>query len=117
MAQTTVIPASMNYKSDKLAVGKVEAIAGSDATVYSYSADPLMRFYALNYYLGDRMKVFRPGVAGEGYVVVAERDLDSFKKASEAYNTEEAALIDRKGVKQRNRLHLFRLTGKYLENC
>lgn len=117
MAQTTVIPASMNYKSDKSAVGKVEAIAGSDATVYSYSADPLMRFYALNYYLGDRMKVFRPGVAGEGYVVVAERDLDSFKKASEAYNTAEAALIDRKGVKQRNRLHLFRLTGKYLENC
>ena len=112
-----VLPAVMNVKSDKMTAEEISRIAGEENTVYSYMPDRLSRFYTVNYYMDDRLRLFDKENPQTGYVIVNEGDMDSFTKYTEGkFRLEEVRVFAKKGDKPRKRIHLLKFE-KSLEKC
>lgn len=85
-------PAVLNTKSDRHLVGTIEAAAAGER-VYMWLDDPMLRYYTINFYMNDSLRLLeRPagsatlqddatgqGAPREGYLLVGERDLEKFK--------------------------------------
>nr|MDE5941129.1 glycosyltransferase family 39 protein [Muribaculaceae bacterium] len=108
LVQATVLPAAMNYKSEKPIAGEISRIAGHDTEVYSFKGQRLARFYTVNYYLDDKVRLFDGCRADEGYVIVNRRDEDLFRESAGDYSLEELRLPVQRGIKERNRIVLYR---------
>lgn len=54
-AGAAVVPPILNAKSDRPLAETIESIA-QDGPVYQYIDDPLLRYYTVNYYTGDRVR-------------------------------------------------------------
>lgn len=71
---SAVQPAVLNAKSDVHAAPAVAAVLDSGVPVYTVTADSLMRYYTLNYYLGDRLRRLDPADSvAAPCAVIAER--------------------------------------------
>lgn len=108
MVQAVFLPAIMNVKSEKTFVDDIELVIGRMQPVYSYMPDRLSRFYTVNYYMDDRVRLFFSELPDEGYVIVNEGDVDGFKElALEDYKLREVRVFGKKGGKQRHRIHMI----------
>ena len=97
-----MLPAVMNVKSDKMTAEEISRIAGEENTVYSYMPDRLSRFYTVNYYMDDRLRLLTRRIHRQGYVIVNEGDMDSFTKYTEGkFRLEEVRVFAKKGDKPR----------------
>ncbi len=76
-------PAVLNTKSDIVVAQKIEKIV-PDGKIYSFIDDRLdfMRYYTINFYLNDRVKMFIHEHPDEGYIIVSE---PHFHKLAELY--------------------------------
>lgn len=109
MVQSMVLPAVMNVKSDKSTAQEILRIAGDDQPVYSYMPDRLSRFYAVNYYMDDRLRLLETETPQSGLLIVYEGDMSAFKEnIGSAYNVEEIKVFAKKGEKPRKRIHLMK---------
>ena len=114
LLQAMVLPAVMNVKSDKLTAEEISRIAGEENTVYSYMPDRLSRFYTVNYYMDDRLRLFDRENPQTGYVIVNEGDMDSFTKYTGGkFRLEEVSVFAKKGDKPRKRIHLLKFEKKF----
>lgn len=80
MVAAAVLPAVMNVKSDRPIAARLDAELPEGEPLYSYRPDPMDRYYIINYYMTDRLRLFdvaRP--EGEGYVIVSEEDFSGLK--------------------------------------
>lgn len=78
MIQASALPATMNYKSDKMMAQEIESVVPAGEPVYSFRYGKMDRFYTLNYYLGDRLHRFDADLPREGVLLIAPHDLPSF---------------------------------------
>jgi 4-amino-4-deoxy-L-arabinose transferase-like glycosyltransferase len=85
LLQLTVLPATMNYRSERYAAVQLERYINAGHTIYSYKADRFARFYEINFYLNDRLRLFEKADVTHGYVIVSEKDIDSFKRDAAEY--------------------------------
>lgn len=70
-------PAVLNAKSD-LPIARHIASVAPQGPVYSYIDDPFLRFYTINFYLGDRVKLFEAERPDSGLIIIGDRDLEKF---------------------------------------
>lgn len=86
---SSVLPAVLNTKSDLPTAQRIMQLA-PQGKVYSYFAEnvegnPLHPF-TINFYIGNRMVPFESEKEAQGYVVIGENDIETFKnKYSDKY--------------------------------
>ena len=76
---STFQPAVLNTKADKLLAPQIEQ--RFDMTkMYSYMSSPMLHFFSLNFYLGDRIQQFEKVKPEDGVLMIPEDDVEEFKK-------------------------------------
>ena len=76
---STFQPAVLNTKADKPLAPQIEQ--RFDMTkMYSYMSSPMLHFFSLNFYLGDRIQQFEKVKPEEGVLMIPEDDVEEFKK-------------------------------------
>ena len=72
-------PAVLNTKADKPLAPQIEQ--RFDMTkMYSYMSSPMLHFFSLNFYLGDRIQQFEKVKPEDGVLMIPEDDVEDFKK-------------------------------------
>ena len=71
-------PVVLNTKSDRAEAEAIAAIVPAGQRIDSFIDAPLMHFYTVNFYLGDRIGTFDPATATEGWLLVGDRDAGTF---------------------------------------
>ncbi len=76
---STFQPAVLNTKADKPLTPQIEQ--RFDMTkMYSYMSSPMLHFFSLNFYLGDRIQQFEKVKPKDGVLMIPEDDVEEFKK-------------------------------------
>ena len=76
---STFHPAVLNTKADKPLAPQIEQ--RFDMTkMYSYMSSPMLHFFSLNFYLGDRIQQFEKVKPENGVLMIPEDDVEEFKK-------------------------------------
>lgn len=76
---STFQPAVLNTKADKPLAPQLEQ--RFDMTkMYSYMSSPMLHFFSLNFYLGDRIQQFEKVKPEDGVLMIPEDDVEEFKK-------------------------------------
>ena len=76
---STFQPAVLNTKADKPLAPQIEQ--RFDMTkMYSYMSSPMLHFFSLNFYLGDRIQQFEKVKPEDGVLMIPEDDVKEFKK-------------------------------------
>ena len=76
---STFQPAVLNTKADKPLAPQIEQ--RFDMTkMYSYMSCPMLHFFSLNFYLGDRIQQFEKVKPEDGVLMIPEDDVEEFKK-------------------------------------
>ena len=76
---STFHPAVLNTKADKPLAPQIEQ--RFDMTkMYSYMSSPMLHFFSLNFYLGDRIQQFEKVRPEDGVLMIPEDDVEEFKK-------------------------------------
>ena len=76
---STFQPAVLNTKADKPLAPQIEQ--RFDMTkMYSYMRSPMLHFFSLNFYLGDRIQQFEKVKPEDGVLMIPEDDVEEFKK-------------------------------------
>ena len=76
---STFHPAVLNTKADKPLAPQIEQ--RFDMTkMYSYMSSPMLHFFSLNFYLGDRIQQFEKVKPEDGVLMIPEDDVEEFKK-------------------------------------
>ena len=76
---STFQPAVLNTKADKPLAPQIEQ--RFDMTkMYSYMSSPMLHFFSLNFYLGDRIQQFEKVNPEDGVLMIPEDDVEEFKK-------------------------------------
>lgn len=70
-------PAIMNTKSDKQFVEEVTRLV-PEGNIYGHIEIDMLRFYTINYYIGDRVKLFVKEQPQSGYLLIGEREMPAF---------------------------------------
>ena len=76
---STFQPAVLNTKADKPLAPQIEQ--RFDMTkMSSYMSSPMLHFFSLNFYLGDRIQQFEKVKPEDGVLMIPEDDVEEFKK-------------------------------------
>lgn len=76
---STFQPTVLNTKADKPLAPQIEQ--RFDMTkMYSYMSSPMLHFFSLNFYLGDRIQQFEKVKPKDGVLMIPEDDVEEFKK-------------------------------------
>ena len=76
---STFQPAVLNTKADTPLAPQIEQ--RFDMTkMYSYMSSPMLHFFSLNFYLGDRIQQFEKVKPEDGVLMIPEDDVEEFKK-------------------------------------
>ena len=76
---STFQPAVLTTKADKPLAPQIEQ--RFDMTkMYSYMSSPMLHFFSLNFYLGDRIQQFEKVKPEDGVLMIPEDDVEEFKK-------------------------------------
>lgn len=76
---STFQPAVLNTKADKPLAPQIEQ--RFDMTkMYSYMSSPMLHFFSINFYLGDRIQQFEKVKPEDGVLMIPEDDVEEFKK-------------------------------------
>lgn len=76
---STFQPVVLNTKADKPLAPQIEQ--RFDMTkMYSYMSSPMLHFFSLNFYLGDRIQQFEKVKPEDGVLMIPEDDVEEFKK-------------------------------------
>lgn len=90
---SAILPAVLNVKSDRAVVADIERIVPAGQPVYMWLSDPMLRYYTINFYTGDRCRLYElpegsatlrgtaTPVPAEGYMLIGDDDLPRFAAA------------------------------------
>lgn len=111
-------PLVLNTKSDKPQAEIIKDYV-PEGSVYSYRTDytpgnPLHPF-TINFYLGDRVVPFAHFMPDEGYLIVGDNDITSFRERYPQYDVKEVMDFDHRSCDDRRMLHFYRF-AKQLTN-
>ena len=76
---STFQPAVLNTKADKSLAPQIEQRFVM-TKMYSYMSSPMLHFFSLNFYLGDRIQQFEKVKPEDGVLMIPEDDVEEFKK-------------------------------------
>lgn len=76
---STFQPTVLNTKADKPLAPQIEQRFDM-IKMYSYMSSPMLHFFSLNFYLGDRIQQFEKVKPEDGVLMIPEDDVEEFKK-------------------------------------
>lgn len=105
-------PAVLNAKSD-YPVAKVIQDTIPDGTIYSFIDDDYLRFYTINFYTGDRVKLFDKEQPENGLLIVGEKDMKLlFEKYDSKYEFASIFRSNRRSCDRRQPIILLQFNQK-----
>lgn len=105
-------PAVLNQKSSRELALKIGEYV-PEGPIYSYVSIDMMRFYQVNFYTNDRVKLFEKEAPTEGCVLVGEEDAALLlPKYASQYSFEEVYRSDRRESDVRDIVLLYRFKKK-----
>ncbi len=106
-------PGVLNEKSDFPVAQQLEKLYGKESHVYSLVNDPMLRFYTINFYLGDRVRRFDKELPENGHLIVGEKDKDELlPKYSDQYEFKLMWNTDQKSCDVRQPIQVYRFSRK-----
>lgn len=106
---SALMPMVLNAKTDMEAVRRVREISASETVYSKIGYDSLIRYYTLNFYAGDRLRMLEPDIKGPITVLAPPEDLPTVQ-AMYPKSTIEADTLVRRSVDTRRPTLLLRLT-------
>ncbi len=120
-----VLPTVLNAKSDRPVAAIVEKELGKGESVYQYIGDPMLRFYTIGFYLGDRVRLYDGPAEGasasiatttttppEGLILVGKKDLQPFIQAHPDVALTEIYRHHQRSCDSRDTVMLLRFTPR-----
>lgn len=105
-------PAILNVKSDKGMAEDIRAIA-PEGKVYSYCSTDMLRFFTINFYHNDQIKLFEKEKPAEGYLLVGAHNFEEFKPRHEQeYTFKEVYKSKKRGCDIRDIIYLYQFEKK-----
>lgn len=103
-------PTVLAVKSDKHLAARLNELEPQD-NVYSYGG--WVKFYGVNYYLGDRVRIFDLLSPSEGYVLVIAKLQEEFlQKNGDAYQLEEVYRTPLRSCDMRDKVFVYKFSKK-----
>lgn len=104
---STFQPAVLNTKADKPLAPQIEQ--RFDMTkMYSYMSSPMLHFFSLNFYLGDRIQQFEKVMPTDGVLIIPEDDVQDFMSTvGRGYHIERVWQI-RRAVEEKHEVGFYR---------
>ena len=104
---STFQPAVLNTKADKPLAPQIEQ--RFDMTkMYSYMSSPMLHFFSLNFYLGDRIQQFEKVMPTDGVLIIPEDDVQDFiSTVGRGYHIERVWQI-RRAVEEKHEVGFYR---------
>lgn len=113
-----ILPEVGKEKCQKAIAEEIEKTVG-DATVYSYMSSPMARFYEMNYYMDDRLRVYDHDLPEEGLLLLADSDIEEWRRIyGEIYVMEPIANYEVGAGRHKGGISLMRIspTGEQVGN-
>lgn len=113
-------PAVLNARSDK-SLADIISVHAPEGEIYSYSVDPMMRYYTVGFYTGDRVRrldldIDRGLEPEHGVMMVPEGDIDAFGQfagqLADRYTFVPVQTVGRRSCDFRSPTHIF----KFIKN-
>lgn len=103
-------PTVLAVKSDKHLADRLNELQ-PQGNVYSY--EDWVKFYGVNYYLGDRVRIFELLQPSEGYVMVVDKIQEEFlQNNKEAYQLEEVYRTPLRSCDMRDKVIVYKFNKK-----
>lgn len=103
-------PTVLAVKSDKHLAARLNELE-PEGEVYSYQE--WVKFYGVNYYLGDRVRIFDKEEPSEGYVMVVEKTQDEFlRENQDAYQLQEVYRTPLRSCDMRAKVIVYKFSKK-----
>lgn len=103
-------PTVLAVKSDKHLAARLNELEPT-AKVYSYQ--DWVKFYGVNYYLGDRVRIFEKEEPSEGYVLVVQKTQDEFlRENQDAYQLQEVYRTPLRSCDMRDKVIVYKFSKK-----
>ena len=104
---STFQPAVLNTKADKSLAPQIEQRFDM-IKMYSYMSSPMLHFFSLNFYLGDRIQQFEKVKPEDGVLMIPEDDVEEFKKTvGRGYSLQRVWQI-RRAVEEKHEVGFFK---------
>lgn len=109
---SAILPPVLSSKSDlPLAIAVSEA--APTGPVYEFHTDRLIRYYTVNFYIGDRMRLFAREMPTNGWIIIDEPDIEAWREAyGTAYTLTEVTPWHRRSCDTRRQPHLMRFARR-----
>lgn len=103
-------PTVLAVKSDKPLATRLNELE-PQGNVYSYN--DWVKFYSVNYYLGDRVRIFELSQPSEGYVMVVDKVQEEFlQNNKETYQLEEVYRTPLRSCDMRDKVTVYKFNKK-----
>ncbi len=98
VAAGAILPPVMNLKSDLPIAHRLETLLPGDEPIYSYRPDIYNRYYTIDFYTADRLRLFEHDLPAAGEVIVGEDDLADFhRRFGKSYRLFPLTVLGRSG--------------------
>ena len=105
-------PAVLNTKSDYPVAQLIKEVV-PEGDIYSFVDDKYLRFYTINFYTGDRVKLFEKELPESGVVIVGEKDMKLLlEKYEDKYEFASIFRSDRRSCDRRQPIVLLQFAQK-----
>lgn len=105
-------PAIMNTKSDKHFVETIERFV-PEGNIYGHIETIMLRYYTINYYVGDRVKLFVKEQPQSGYLLIGAREKRAFVDSyANQYDFTEVYFSNRRSCDLRQPFYLMQFNRK-----
>ena len=103
-------PTVLAVKSDKPLAARLNELE-PQGTVYSYGEN--VKFYGMNYYLGDRVRIFNLFQPDAGYVLVIDSRQEEFlRENKDIYRVEEVYRTPLRSGEMRQKVTVYKFNKK-----
>jgi 4-amino-4-deoxy-L-arabinose transferase-like glycosyltransferase len=100
-------PAVLNVKSDKAMAAELRSRV-PECELYSYSSVDMMRYFSVNFYNGDNVRLFEKELPSSGYLLSCEDDMRLLESKYAEYKFTESWDPHRRSCDTKRDVHLYR---------
>lgn len=106
-----ILPEVLNAKSDKPIAEAIQEKV-PEGNIYGYISSDMMRFFTVNFYLGNRVLQFEIEKPEKGYLLIGPHDYEPFAQRYSDYQFEEVYRSEKKSCDTKAPIIMYRFEKK-----
>ena len=107
----TLLPTVLNHKSVRNFAHQIEAEI-QETPIYGYIPMEHMRFYIINYYLGDRIMRFEIENPEDGYLLLSDKDFKDWESKYGNYDLQQVMRTPHRDTEVRDYINLYKFSKR-----